>query len=70
MGVRKLAETNWQSHDLPQVTIPLVIWVPNPVLPHILPDIQIEVGRVTLPAELVGRAAMALLMDVLGVGRC
>jgi len=68
VGVQELARQFWNTGSLPPIEIPIVIEIPNPFLPFILPNIKQEIARVTLPAEVVGSAALTLLMDGLGVG--
>ncbi|MEU1465021.1 hypothetical protein ABZ467_30855 [Streptomyces sp. NPDC005727] len=67
-GVRGVLERAWSDGQVPTVSIPIVIPIPNPLLPHILPDIQVEIFRVTLPAEVVGRAVLTVLLDAAGIG--
>jgi hypothetical protein len=67
-GVRGVLESAWTTGPAPTISIPITIGFPNPLLPLVLPDIQVEVFRVTLPAEVVGRAILTVLLDATGVG--
>ncbi|MER5227211.1 hypothetical protein [Streptomyces flaveus] len=67
-GVRGVLESAWNDGPVPTVSIPIVIPIPNPLLPHVLPDIQLELFRITLPAEVVGRIVLTVLLDSIGVG--
>lgn len=67
-GARGVAKGLWSGASSPTISIPIVIPIPNPFLPGILPDIKIEVAKVVLPAEVVGRVMLTALLDATGIG--
>jgi hypothetical protein len=67
-GVRGFLQDLWGSSTLPPLVIPIVLPIPNPFLPGVLPDIEVELFRIELPPELVGRIAVDALLGLLGAG--
>jgi hypothetical protein len=68
IGIQALASRYWAPGNIATVRIPIVIEVPNPIAPFILPPIKVEICRVDVPGQLIGDAALTILMDGLGIG--
>ena len=68
VGIRALIESLFRGDQIPSVTVPIGVDVPNPILPFILPPIHINITEVQIPANVLSGVVLTLVFDSIGVG--